>query len=326
MRGQRIVEVPEIEGSLPCQFFGKGTCPGCYSEAVYRIRKVKVTGKGRTPKKGLLRAGVWREWTHEDWKRFKALFPDRRYFLVSRGFWERGQYEEILRDPNCVNLQISTWLRGGEFVPSKETVRWLLQASTKVIVRLITDAENAPRFAELVKETGLWWRFMETPLRKPGGTKTYGTRTPLQDLGVRVGIRCNTHCEDCVKENGILGCAATAEMLRRISSLPEFRPERREPEPRVRYPWTEITGSALRALGGEATLQELYSKVLELRPGIDKNPMWQIRIRSRVQEIGENTGRGRWRMQDESANYHPLVETFPEPRSEREERGDDAPR
>jgi len=29
MRGQRIVEVPEIEGSLPCQYFGKNLCAGC---------------------------------------------------------------------------------------------------------------------------------------------------------------------------------------------------------------------------------------------------------------------------------------------------------
>ena len=30
MRGQRIGEVPEIEGSLPCLLFGKGTCVGAF--------------------------------------------------------------------------------------------------------------------------------------------------------------------------------------------------------------------------------------------------------------------------------------------------------
>ena len=294
MRGQRIVEVPEIEGSLPCQFFGKGRCPGCYSESVYRIRRVKVTGTATTPKKGLLRAGVWREWTYDDWKRLKSLFPDRRYSLVSRGFWEKEQYEEVLQDDCCVNLQISTWFLGEEFVPGEETVRSLLEASPKVIVRLLTDAENAPRFARLVKETGCWWRFMETPIRRHGGMKTYGTETPLEKIGVRVGIRCNTPCEDCTKENGFLGCAATAQMVQRIRTSPAFRPERHEPVPKVRYAWSEITADALSALGGEASLQELYARVAESNPGIERNPMWQIRVRARVQGIATNVSRGRW--------------------------------
>jgi len=298
MRGQRIVEVPEIEGSLPCQYFGKNLCAGCYSEDVYRIRRVKVTGRARTPRKGLLRAGVWREWTYEDWKRLKQLFPERRYFLVSRGLWKPEHYEEVLRDPSCVNLQVSTWHVGDGFSPDRQTLQWLLSTSPKTIIRLLTTQENAPSFAELVKETGMWWRFMETPLRRHGGMKTYGTETPLQALGVRVGIRCNTPCEDCTRENGILGCAATAQMLERIPSLPEFRPERHEPTPKVRYAWSEITVKALRSLGGKASLQELYERAKEQNPGIEKNAMWQIRVRSRVQELGTNVGRGRWALKE----------------------------
>lgn len=233
-----------------------------------------MTGTAATPKKGLLRAGVWREWTYDDWKRFKSLFPDRRYFLVSSGFWEKEQYEEVLRDDGCVNLQISTWLLGGDFAPSEQVVRSLLEASPKVIVRLLTDMENVPSFARRVGRSGCWWRFMETPIRRHGGMKTYGTETPLEKVGVRVGIRCNTSCEDCTRENGFLGCAATARMVQRIQTTPAFQPERHEPVPKVRYAWSRITADGLNALGGEASLQELYAKVTEANPGIEKNPMW----------------------------------------------------
>ena len=236
MRGQRIVEVPEIEGSLPCQYFGKNLCAGCYSEDVYRIRRVKVTGRARTPRKGLLRAGVWREWTYEDWKRLKQLFPERRYFLVSRGLWKPEHYEEVLRDPSCVNLQVSTWRVGDGFSPDRQTLQWLLSTSPKTIIRLLTTQENAPSFAELVKEMGMWWRFMETPLRKHGGMKTYGTETPLQALGVRVGIRCNTPCEDCTRENGILGCACHGADARENPFAPrvQTRAPRAHPQGAVR--------------------------------------------------------------------------------------------
>ena len=99
MRGQRIVEVPEIEGNLPCEFFGKGTCPGCYSETLYPIRRAKVKGNAKTPPRGLLRAGVWREWTPDDWKRFKTMYPTRRYFLVTRGLWSKEHHELVLAGP-----------------------------------------------------------------------------------------------------------------------------------------------------------------------------------------------------------------------------------
>ena len=305
MRGQRIVEVPEIEGNTPCQLFGKGTCPGCYSETLYPIRRAKVKGNAKTPPRGLLRAGVWREWTPDDWKRFKSMYPTRRYFLVTRGLWSKEHHEQVLDDPYCVNVQVSTWRIGGEFSPDIEMLRWLLSTSEKTIIRLISSRETASEFAALVKELGAWWRLMETPLRQSGGPKTYGTETPLQAAGVKVGIRCNTPCEECIKENGFLGCAVTAEFLKRIPSLPEFTPERHAPEPRIRFPWSEVTTSSLLALGGEASLQDLYAKARELYPKIETSPLWQIRIRARVQEIAINVGRGRWRIAGASKPSNP---------------------
>ncbi len=296
MRGQRIVEVPEIEGNLPCQFFGKGTCPGCYSETLYRVRRAKVTGTAKTPPRGLLRAGVWREWTPEDWKRFKSVFPSRQYFLVTRGLWSKEYYAQVLEDPNCVNLQVSAWFVGGPFSPDVELIKWLLSTSEKTIIRLITAKESAPTYAELVKSLGMWWRFMETPWRRPGGPKTYGTETPLEALGVRVGIRCNTPCEECIKENGFLGCAVTSQFMKIIPRLPEFRPARHKPESRVRFEWKRLTREALERLGGEASLQELYAEVTDHEPGVSAAPLWQVRIRGRVQELATNVGRGRWRM------------------------------
>jgi len=38
--------------------------------------------------------------------------------------------------------------------------------------------------------------------------------------------------------------------------------------------------------------------VKEQNPGIEKNAMWQIRVRSRVQELGTNVGRGRWALKE----------------------------
>jgi hypothetical protein len=295
MRGQRIVEVPEIEGNLPCQFFGKGTCPGCYSEPLYRIRRVKVKGTARTPARGLLRAGVWREWTPDDWKRFKSMYPSRRYFLVTRGLWEKAHYEQLLQDTYCVNVQVSTWYIGGTFSPDIELLRWLLSVSQKTVIRLVSSKETAHAYGELVERLGMWWRFMETPWREPHGPKTYGTKTPLEAAGVRVGIRCNTSCEDCIGENGFLGCAVTAEFLKRIPSLPQFTPTRHEPEERIRFEWSRLTTEALEMLGGEASLQELYAKVQELEPRVSTNHLWQVRIRSRIQELATNVGRGRWR-------------------------------
>ena len=148
MRGQRIVEVPEIEGNLPCEFFGKGTCPGCYSETLYPIRRAKVKGNAKTPPRGLLRAGVWREWTPDDWKRFKTMYPTRRYFLVTRGLWSKEHHELVLADPYCVNLQVSTWRIGGEFSPDIEMLQWLLSTSEKTVIRLISSRETASEFAD----------------------------------------------------------------------------------------------------------------------------------------------------------------------------------
>ena len=77
-----------------------------------------------------------------------------------------------------------------------ELLQWLLSTSDKTILRLITSKETAPAYADLARTLGRWWRLMETPWRESGGPKTYGTETPLQALGLKVGIRCNTSCED----------------------------------------------------------------------------------------------------------------------------------
>lgn len=295
MRGQRIGEVPEIEGSLPCLLFGKGTCVGCYSEAAYRIRKAKVVpGAARANRKGLLRAGVWREWTPEDWERFKKLYPERNYFLVTRGICPKEFYGRVLADPHCINLQVSTWYVNGEFSPDIEKLKWLLSVSGKTVIRAITSEENAVAFARLIEGLGCWWRFMETPWRKPGGPKTYGTETPLERAGTRVGIRCNTPCEDCIEENGFLGCAVTAPFLRKIPELPVFNPARHSKLLRKRFRWTELVAEAFRRLGGESSLQGLYAAVREIEPKVAENPMWQLRIRSRVQELAVRVGPGRW--------------------------------
>lgn len=297
MRGQRIGEVPEIEGSLPCLLFGKGTCIGCYSEAVHRIRKAKVVpGAARANGKGLLRAGVWREWTPEDWERFKKLFPERRYFLVTRGIWPEEFYGRVLADPLLVNLQVSAWYVDGELSPDVEKLKRLLSASDKTIVRVITSGENVAAFSRLIEELGCWWRFMETPWRKPGGPKTYGTETPLDALGTRVGIRCNTPCETCVKENGFLGCAATAPFLKLLPTFPEFQPARHERRERKRMLWKRLVLMALNNLGGEAELKDLYAEVLAIEPAVSESPLWKTRVRAKVQELCVRTGKGRWNL------------------------------
>jgi len=297
MRGQRIGEVPEIEGSLPCLLFGKGTCIGCYSEAVHRIRKAKVVpGAARANGKGLLRAGVWREWTPEDWERFKKLFPERRYFLVTRGIWPEEFYGRVLADPLLVNLQVSAWYVDGELSPDVEKLKRLLSASDKTIVRVITSGENAATFSRLIEELGCWWRFMETPWRKPGGPKTYGTETPLDALGTRVGIRCNTPCETCVKENGFLGCAATAPFLRLLPTFPEFQPARHERRERKRMLWKRLVLMGLNNLGGEAELKDLYAEVLAIEPAVSESPLWKTRVRAKVQELCVRSGKGRWNL------------------------------
>ncbi|MFC7633325.1 class I SAM-dependent methyltransferase [Paraburkholderia humisilvae] len=56
--------------------------------------------------------------------------------------------------------------------------------------------------------------------------------------------------------------------------------------------WTAITRAALEALGGEATLREIYREIEGARP--TANRYWQEKVRQQLQRIGRRVGPSRW--------------------------------
>lgn len=56
--------------------------------------------------------------------------------------------------------------------------------------------------------------------------------------------------------------------------------------------WTAVTRAALEALGGTATLAELYREIEGHRP--TSNRFWQEKVRQQVQRLAYRVGPGRW--------------------------------
>jgi len=298
MEGIAITDCPEVEGLEPCAFFGKGLCPYCYSERAYRLRAATAGGLKATGR-GTVRLGTWIEVLPRHYRRFKELFPERRYFLLTRGLNPMSMYREVDADPLALNIQVSVDAMR-ETVPGEDALRQLLTLD-KAFFRLKTTFENARRLDRLVEDLGIpRRRVMETPLR--ARRWAYGRTTPLEKLGwgYREFLRCNTPCADCVDENGLVACLVT----------PRFNPSRMVygPPPRqsmyVKVPWQQTIREAIRAMGevreveGKPmrilSLPRIYDYVLSHYPAVIYKPTWQFRVRVAVQLCAVNVGRGLW--------------------------------
>lgn len=62
--------------------------------------------------------------------------------------------------------------------------------------------------------------------------------------------------------------------------------------------WAAVTRAALEALGGRATLAELYAEIAGHRP--TGNRFWQEKVRQQVQRIGYRVGPGQWAVMPEA--------------------------
>lgn len=322
LRGVALHEVPEIEQLRSCENFGRGTCPSCYAEPLLRLRKRSSRHVHKAASRtGLLRLGTYIEVQAAQWAEFKAGtgrwdccgaswvredFPKRYYFLVTRGLLDRAFYRRVLEDPYCVNLQVSVDALpkptpesslveplGGFFViPRLDRLAWF-QSDPKVIFRFKTTPRNVAAFSALGIPTH---RIMETPLRDGG--VVYGKATPLEAAGWPLPSfgRCNTRCEDCHLENGMLLCAARPGSLARVLAAPRPPPPRHTFE-KVPIKWKEEALRCLREHGGSCTVQEAYAwfgrEFPVLRVG--KDPRFRIRVA--LQDVGVQTGeRGRWHL------------------------------
>ena len=208
MKGSPIVMCPEIEGIDKCIYFGTGMCKNCYAENLWQKRKTGWRGKSKTPPSGLIRLGTWREILPEDYMKFKELFPERDFFLITRGLLSQEFYSKIDKDSRCRNIQASVDINEGESIPNKEKLKELL-ALKKVLFRFKTMDSNVTDFMCLAAELEIPKdRILETPLRLGGykGHKNYQA-TPLSEHWDKGTYWvCNTECADCAKENGVLVC------------------------------------------------------------------------------------------------------------------------
>jgi hypothetical protein len=91
MAGSGLVPCPEVEQKRPCQFFGKGFCPSCYSEDLFPMRLATSRHThNKTERHGLIRLGTYIEITADLWAQFKA----------GRGKWDCcGLMAKELRNP-----------------------------------------------------------------------------------------------------------------------------------------------------------------------------------------------------------------------------------
>lgn len=58
--------------------------------------------------------------------------------------------------------------------------------------------------------------------------------------------------------------------------------------------WAAVTVAALEALGGEASLADLYREIDGAQP--TPNPFWREKVRQQVQRVATRTGAGVWRL------------------------------
>ncbi len=327
MSGAGLVPCPEVEQLRPCVLFGKGLCPECYAEPLLKLRLATSRRRRSTPnhrhegtaRRGLIRLGTYREILPDDYAAFKAGegvwdccgarwlrpdFPNRSYFLISRGLLPLSFYERVALDPRCVNIQISTdILPTGAVVPPEDRLVELARIP-KVIFRAKSTGENAPLFGPLfdriavqagrVMETPLRSRVMETKLVE--GHFAYGRETPLQKAGWdwRTFLRCNTACADCVKENGLLACAARPAALRGLATRARAPPPRHT----LRLDaigWASEAKACIADHGGRVTVTEAYAWFAERHPElVVGKPSWQFKVRVALQRAGRSGERGEW--------------------------------
>jgi hypothetical protein len=294
MKGIAITDCPEVEGLEPCAFFGRGLCPHCYAERAYRLR-VATSGGLKATGRGIVRLGTWIEVLPRHYRRFKELFPSRRYFTLTRGLNPMEMYKEMEGDPLALNIQVSVDYVG-RYVPDEDRLHQLL-ALSKAFFRLKTTDDNAAKLAELGIPRR---RVIETPLR--GKKWAYGRTTPLEKLGwpYKEFLRCNTPCRECVAENGLVACLVT----------PRFDPARMiyGPPPRqsmyVQVPWQGTIREAIRTLGEvqdvdgrpvrALPLSRIYEYFLSQYPAVVYKPTWQFRVRVAVQQCAVHVGKGVW--------------------------------
>lgn len=148
----------------------------------------------KTPKKGLIRLGVWLEVEPKLWASFKRgsgkwdccgekwsrpEFKARSYFLITRGIQKHEFYEKVLADPYCANMQVSVdVLKDGSVFPDEEQLKWLAQFD-KVIFRLKTTPDNVKTMDALAQRLGIKETFhvLETPLKSTKFRRFYCTAT-----------------------------------------------------------------------------------------------------------------------------------------------------
>lgn len=333
-----IVECSELEDASNggCKWFSgpdlsqSPLCPGCWSAALFKVRRRNAKGNKRTPNRGLIRLGTWREITLEDWHSFRAGvgtqrsgktwarpdFKDRFAFIVTRGLEPMQLYSEVAKDARMLNIQVSVDIMIDENgrtrqIPHDGRLRELV-AIPKAIFRFKTLSEdrthkgktfrrNVERFADLRERLGIApVRILETPLRL--GTHSYGEDTPLQRLGLPVlpsesFMRCNTPCMDCKGENGVLACAATERILQRLEKVGTAKPVRKPKAPDVHIDWTDLVKAAMANLGGTATIQGLYAEVQRLQPAVERNPIWDVKVRQAVRRFAHRTAKATWSTQ-----------------------------
>lgn len=336
LKGSPITDVPEIEEAKACMYMqaNKGTydsplCPGCWAAKLLPIRQANWRSQQVADRHGILRLGNWREITPEDYAAFKAgtgqrqdgstwVRPDfttRPYFLITRGLLPMSFYEEVARDPLCLNIQVSVdiiRIHDGSTtqVPGDGRIQELVGID-KVLFRFKTRQApatlkgvqyeaNVQQFIELQERLAVpWTRVLETPLRL--GDHSYQTRTPLENQGVAADafLRCNTKCEDCHGTNGetkVLGCAVTPRIQALLARVGNTEPYRVKEKPRARFEWTTLTKQVWR--NQPMALQDIYAGVKAVEPRVIENPYWQLKIRQVVQRIGHRVGPATWQRCD----------------------------
>jgi hypothetical protein len=341
LAGSKIVSCPEVEEDLACAYHSgedrtlSPLCPGCFSAPLGRIRRSRWSGKQRTPKRGLIRLGTWREILARDYENFQAGrgissrgvswtrpdLPLRRHFVVTRGIEEWSLYEKMAQNPLCLNIQVSldviVTAAGTQQIPDDDRLRQFL-AVPKAMFRLKTLAQdatyhgetfqaNVKQMLELQARLQIpWHRVLETPLRL-GPNRAYQTPTPLEDSGLssRSFLRCNSTCPSCPSardgggENRVLGCAATERILAMIEAKGNTLPLRINAQRPARIPWRSLTRKAWLELGGTGRLQDLYARVRALEPQAGNNPNFEAKVREVVQALGTRVGPATWKMRSD---------------------------
>lgn len=333
MKESGLLFCPELEQVKGCQYFGKGLCPSCYSYQLHSMRKfsTKHTHR-RTPKRGLIRLGTYIEVTPELWKAFKTNtlkcdqcgkhldrpdFPKRGYFLITRGLLDEKFYSEVIADPHCANIQISTDIlerdpkgnqelefyiesgmaeileSGKVLIPNMKRLKFFTKHGN-VILRYKTTKLNVDDFIKLTETLKInKASVMETPLRLPDAPHYYGTTTYLEEAGWKSQEfgRCNSRCSMCKHENGMLLCAARAPMLKKLPTLKRPSPPRHsvknlKPLPKGKI-WNEEAVRCMEEHGGATTIKASYDWFLEQYPLLAwGKTTWSQKVRTALQRTG----------------------------------------